>query len=1198
MKIKQGLIVDKEVFRKLLEKEELFPEIIDIISEADSDEIKKEYLEKTVVLNLEEDTIYYKDTYEHKLLELVYKIDSESFKDKIIIKTKIGDVIPLSDISYNNKVVFSDLEAESSDKYELNLSNILPQYAHTSELVESIIKSFPDFNEYNLRRHVFKVDRQKPREDIFTELDTVLETPDQLSFLLLYYKFSKSNKVDEKSFKIIKDSDEISFKCGTYLLKNCPFVNGDFILDNKYDSLEKILKLSTGKPVFSCDGFDIALHPYFTNEFLIIPALKPTDLITTEDLQKQFLQTIYEIYSELQNPPKKIELSFKIVENKNVADLDKPFLFGFVPLNSVIDKEYSLQHEELPNFVYKWIETGESKNKVKFLNAIGVNTEDSMLVRLRKYLVNKISIKPKYDDLKTLKSKSVNQILDTLKWVSQQKIDNSNILEDSDIYLIYKEIFLLIKETTKFSILEITGIDLNGKFTFIVKEINNDSQIYYFTSNQKQQLISDKISNENLNNFFNEKDLNTIYIFETTYSEEVIKNINARKVKYEKILCVENEKMYFEEVKSTAYQSWRNDINNKFKIYEYKYLDDSQRLPYNIKINDFIIASKRENIIDISEEGYIYIIRSKENIPELLKNIINKNNFTVEVYNLFIEKWKNEPAEVDKLFNLEFEEFDEKTHSETEIFNEKYFPAGEVKSFKNKLIELLSLSKSPWVGNIYHFTHLENAVRIINSKKIESRNKATFKDSAGSSFISSTQNEVKNFARFYFRPLTPTQFYNEGLGKLTTYGDLPQCPVPIFFQFDLNEVLEKFEDKCFVSNGNLRHYPRTNIGNYYEFLKKFNFTELYSKFGECDQRIFLNASQQEFVVKDELDFSQLDNYKIICKDENDRISLLNLIIDDHFDINKIKVNEDFYHNKNPQVKFEHYLNKVKTEIYPKCTEGALKVISESITKNNPNRQIFKTEKQIEFECNSPTKLNVYYINTLTKIEWLVYTRNIKLIRKEDLNIFKNNSDLIDYIITLDDRFPVYFQTQIRHYKLLDHVLIVLNEFDNYFSDWNFETIISREKFKLFLVLHDIGKPIAYKNGNKENQYVVSLNIFNEIANQIEISIQEKDLFTALLSDDPMGKYFQNKITLSDCILLINSISNCNQLQIQNYFDILTIYYQVDTASYTKDAGGLKFLEHIFDYVNGKKVLEENKTKLKFSLQYEKKYNELKKALGL
>ena len=34
---------------------------------------------------------------------------------------------------------------------------------------------------------------------------------------------------------------------------------------------------------------------------------------------------------------------------------------------------------------------------------------------------------------------------------------------------------------------------------------------------------------------------------------------------------------------------------------------------------------------------------------------------------------------------------------------------------------------------------------------------------------------------------------------------------------------------------------------------------------------------------------------------------------------------------------------------------------------------------------------------------------------------------------------------------------------------------------------------------------------------------------------------------------------------------LMIYYQCDIASYTEDAGGIKFLEHLFTYQNGAKV---------------------------
>ena len=107
----------------------------------------------------------------------------------------------------------------------------------------------------------------------------------------------------------------------------------------------------------------------------------------------------------------------------------------------------------------------------------------------------------------------------------------------------------------------------------------------------------------------------------------------------------------------------------------------------------------------------------------------------------------------------------------------------------NQDSQLLFLSKideqsSNWKGFLYHYAHLENAASILNDGKIKSRHKAIFKDTAAQQIVY-RRLDPHNFARFYFRPQTPYQYYTERLGK--PFGEInkreyPKCPVPIFFR--------------------------------------------------------------------------------------------------------------------------------------------------------------------------------------------------------------------------------------------------------------------------------------------------------------------------------------------------------------------------------------------------------------------------------
>mgnify|MGYP000557032192 CR=1 FL=1 len=61
-------------------------------------------------------------------------------------------------------------------------------------------------------------------------------------------------------------------------------------------------------------------------------------------------------------------------------------------------------------------------------------------------------------------------------------------------------------------------------------------------------------------------------------------------------------------------------------------------------------------------------------------------------------------------------------------------------------------------------------------------------------------------------------------------------------------------------------------------------------------------------------------------------------------------------------------------------------------------------------------------------------------------------------------------------------------------------------------------------------------------------------------------------------------------------NLMMIYYQCDIASYTEDAGGIKFLEHLFEYNNGKKIFDVDEGLLKMSPKYWEMYKRLKNEI--
>lgn len=142
--------------------------------------------------------------------------------------------------------------------------------------------------------------------------------------------------------------------------------------------------------------------------------------------------------------------------------------------------------------------------------------------------------------------------------------------------------------------------------------------------------------------------------------------------------------------------------------------------------------------------------------------------------------------------------------------------SGEIRTNLSPLLRKL------WPGYAYHFTDFNNAISILNSGMMYSRQKVIERnlmshDNASSDVIDRTAENKKNFVRFYHRPKTPTQYHNEGIRSNTTLSYLgSHCPVPVFLRFDLESILMR-EDSCFTE----RTIARSENINYYYTPKEY-----------------------------------------------------------------------------------------------------------------------------------------------------------------------------------------------------------------------------------------------------------------------------------------------------------------------------------------------------------------------------------------
>lgn len=525
---------------------------------------------------------------------------------------------------------------------------------------------------------------------------------------------------------------------------------------------------------------------------------------------------------------------------------------------------------------------------------------------------------------------------------------------------------------------------------------------------------------------------------------------------------------------------------------------------------------------------------------------------------------------------------------------------------------------------IYHFTHLFNAIEVIKSRKILSRNRATELgllkyDAAGS--VVHRSSKAHPYARFYYRTGTQTQFYNECLGKQynTKYYErakgngLPMCPMPVFFKFDLQEVLTKLSTLCSYSTGNLQ----SNWARIYKVIDdpaNIDAHNLYSS--DNYDKVVREKKQQEFLVKSEFDFSSLNNYQIICYDREETDILKNIFKNDPIreHIFCVYDAENVFENENPPLRFAISDNQIEiTTTYR--GEYMFQIESDHITKVKViNKRNIKAEKKNIIQLREFVSVergdipfDIYYVNLSPDARsprWLIYQHvpEETISKVTDTEMIENYLGISfedeeyspeELIVALELAYPKFeelYNTKVRHYVTKVHTLIVCEQFEKYAFKFNTD-FMNLDLMRVILAIHDIGKAV-----DRDTQHEQTLSLVRDFWADTPFTDYELKLTESLLKDNHLGYYFQQKYELEP--LVDEIVADAKELNIAP--DILLQYkmilYQCDVASYTKDAGGLKYLEHLFEYKDGEKVFNEEDGLISMSPEFKERYDTLKSCI--
>ncbi|WP_026660950.1 DarT ssDNA thymidine ADP-ribosyltransferase family protein [Butyrivibrio sp. AC2005] len=194
----------------------------------------------------------------------------------------------------------------------------------------------------------------------------------------------------------------------------------------------------------------------------------------------------------------------------------------------------------------------------------------------------------------------------------------------------------------------------------------------------------------------------------------------------------------------------------------------------------------------------------------------------------------------------------------------------------------LNMAYRYWPYYLYHFSDIHNIVSILEEGAILSRNATKHRgmmasDNSSEIVIRKTKEEAYDYARLYFRPLTPTQYHNEGY-KPAEVRDIEinaSCPVPIFLVMDADAILS-MENTFFVEQGiaGTGHAKKTGI----EEFQNLDFEQIYdNRIYSGDKWKTAKKYRMSEVIRE--NGFPIDNVlkAIICRSKAERNTLLYLL---------------------------------------------------------------------------------------------------------------------------------------------------------------------------------------------------------------------------------------------------------------------------------------------------------------------------------
>lgn len=162
-------------------------------------------------------------------------------------------------------------------------------------------------------------------------------------------------------------------------------------------------------------------------------------------------------------------------------------------------------------------------------------------------------------------------------------------------------------------------------------------------------------------------------------------------------------------------------------------------------------------------------------------------------------------------------------------------------------------------------------------------------------------------------------------------------------------------------------------------------------------------------------------------------------------------------------------------------------------------------------------------------------------------------------------------------SLREHLSIALEQFHQYVSPRDLPEAVDMQLMELIIALHDMGKPKAMAEGYIDKHQQYSSDIAGSVLSQLGYTKDQAKIATALIKDDPLGKFLNPEISTDDITaagMIINGAHEAG-ISLEDYWKLKQLYYKIDASSYTVNAGGGNWspLNEIFLFDPDKKSIE-------------------------